>query len=50
MLDAGTEVTVTAGGSVMKVDAAGVHLLGPAINLNAGGSAGSGSGYQGKKS
>ncbi|OOE88250.1 MULTISPECIES: type VI secretion system Vgr family protein [unclassified Salinivibrio] len=48
VLDAGTEVTVTAGGSVMKVDAAGVHLIGPAINLNAGGSPGSGSGYQGQ--
>ncbi|ODP97541.1 type VI secretion system Vgr family protein [Salinivibrio sp. DV] len=48
VLDAGTEITVSAGGSVMKVDAAGVHLIGPAINLNAGGSAGSGSGYQGK--
>ncbi|MFM2487015.1 type VI secretion protein VgrG, partial [Celerinatantimonas yamalensis] len=37
-----------AGGSFVKVDASGVSLVGPAINLNSGGSAGSGSGYAGK--
>ncbi|ELJ8549554.1 hypothetical protein RUK25_003420, partial [Vibrio cholerae] len=45
MVEAGTELTLKAGGSFVKVDAGGVHLVGPAINLNAGGSAGSGSAY-----
>ncbi len=48
MLEAGTEITIKAGGSVVKIDPAGVHLIGSAINLNSGGSAGSGSGYAGK--
>ncbi len=47
ILEAGTEFTISAGGSTLKVDPAGVHLFGAAINLNAGGSAGSGSGYAG---
>ncbi len=48
MLEAGTEITIKAGGSVVKIDPAGVHLIGSVINLNSGGSAGSGSGYAGK--
>jgi len=48
VLEAGSEITIQAGGSFVKVDAGGVHLVGPAINLNSGGSAGSGSGYGGK--
>ncbi|KQH87870.1 type VI secretion protein VgrG [Vibrio furnissii] len=48
VVEAGAEVTLKAGGSFVKVDAGGVHLSGSAINLNAGGSAGSGSGYGGK--
>tara|TARA_R110001632_G_scaffold84477_1_gene186210 strand:+ start:1995 stop:2525 length:531 start_codon:yes stop_codon:yes gene_type:complete len=34
-------------GSFIKIDAAGVHIVGSAINLNTGGSAGSGSGFSG---
>lgn len=48
VIEAGTEITIKAGGSVVKIDPAGVHLIGSAINLNSGGSAGSGSGYAGK--
>ncbi|MDE1335923.1 DUF2345 domain-containing protein, partial [Vibrio aestuarianus] len=47
VLDAGNEITIRAAGSFIKVDGGGVHLVGPAINLNSGGSAGSGSGYGG---
>ncbi|MFH4619761.1 type VI secretion system Vgr family protein [Vibrio furnissii] len=48
VLDAGSELTIKAAGSFIKVDAGGVHVVGSAINLNSGGSAGSGSGYGGK--
>ncbi|MFM2485353.1 bacteriophage T4 gp5 trimerisation domain-containing protein, partial [Celerinatantimonas yamalensis] len=48
VLESASEITVKAGGSFVKVDASGVSLVGPAINLNSGGSAGSGSGYAGK--
>nr|WP_000212109.1 type VI secretion system tip protein TssI/VgrG [Vibrio cholerae] len=48
VLEAGNELTIKAGGSFIKVDAGGVHVVGSAINLNSGGSAGSGSGYGGK--
>lgn len=48
VVEAGAELTLKAGGSFVKVDAGGVHLVGPAINLNAGGSAGSGSSYGGQ--
>jgi type VI secretion system secreted protein VgrG len=37
-------MTIKVGGSFIKIDAAGVHIVGSAINLNTGGSAGSGSG------
>ncbi|ENH7110063.1 type VI secretion system tip protein VgrG, partial [Vibrio fluvialis] len=48
VLDAGSELTIKAAGSFIKVDGGGVHVVGSAINLNSGGSAGSGSGYGGK--
>jgi len=47
VLDAGSELTITTGSSTMKLDSGGIHLLGAAIDLNKGGSAGSGSGYAG---
>ncbi|MGY2575133.1 bacteriophage T4 gp5 trimerization domain-containing protein, partial [Vibrio sp. C8] len=48
VIEAGSELTIKAGGSFVKVDASGVSLVGPAINLNSGGSASSGSGFGGK--
>ncbi|MFQ2361276.1 type VI secretion system tip protein TssI/VgrG [Aeromonas dhakensis] len=48
VLEAGSEITLKGGGSFMKVDPSGIKLVGPAIKLNAGGSAGSGSGWGGK--
>nr|AKN36820.1 VgrG-3 protein [Vibrio sp. FF_307] len=48
VIEAGAELTLKAGGSFVKVDASGVSLVGPGINLNSGGSAGSGSGFAGK--
>ncbi|OEE10260.1 type VI secretion system tip protein TssI/VgrG [Aliivibrio fischeri] len=47
VLDAGSELTITTGSSTMKLDSGGIHLLGAAIDLNKGGSPGSGSGYAG---
>ncbi|PSU99272.1 type VI secretion system Vgr family protein [Photobacterium kishitanii] len=47
VIEAGAEITVKAGGSFVKIDASGVSLVGAAVNLNSGGSAGSGSGYAG---
>ncbi|MBN3862006.1 type VI secretion system tip protein VgrG [Pseudomonas frederiksbergensis] len=44
VLEAGSELTLKAGGSFIKIDASGVTLSGPAINMNAGGSPGSGTG------
>ncbi|MDA0150459.1 bacteriophage T4 gp5 trimerisation domain-containing protein, partial [Vibrio sp. LaRot3] len=49
VMEAGSEITIKAGGSFVKVDPAGVHIVGPTINLNAGGSPGSGSGYGGNE-
>lgn len=48
VIEAGSEITVKAGGSFVKVDPAGVHLSGAGVNLNSGGSAGSGSGFSGE--
>ena len=48
VIEAGAEITLKAGGSFLKIDPAGVHLVGAAINLNSGGSAGAGSGYAGQ--
>ncbi|RTZ16722.1 type VI secretion system tip protein VgrG [Vibrio aquaticus] len=47
VVESGAEVTLKVGGSFVSVDGSGVHLVGPAINLNAGGSAGSGAAYNG---
>uniref|UniRef100_UPI003A8E4B75 bacteriophage T4 gp5 trimerisation domain-containing protein n=1 Tax=Marinobacter sp. TaxID=50741 RepID=UPI003A8E4B75 len=44
VLDAGVELTIAGGGSFIKLDPGGVTLSGPGININSGGSAGSGSG------
>ncbi|HIF9343652.1 TPA: type VI secretion system tip protein VgrG, partial [Photobacterium damselae] len=41
------ELTLKAGGSFVKIDGSGVSVVGSKINLNSGGSAGSGSGYAG---
>ncbi|WP_158107340.1 type VI secretion system Vgr family protein [Vibrio furnissii] len=48
VIEAGSEITVKAGGSFVKVDPAGVHLSGAGVNLNSGGSPGSGSGFNGQ--
>ncbi|MGY3893811.1 type VI secretion system tip protein TssI/VgrG [Aeromonas enterica] len=48
VLEAGAEITLKGGGSFVKVDPSGIKLVGPAIKLNAGGSAGSGSGWAGQ--
>ncbi|MCE0495147.1 type VI secretion system Vgr family protein [Vibrio salinus] len=48
VLQAGNEVTLKGGSGIIKLDAAGAHVIGPKIGLNSGGSAGSGSGYAGK--
>jgi type VI secretion system secreted protein VgrG len=44
VIEAGMELTIKAGGSFIKLDASGVRGLGPEVKLNAGGSAGSGTG------
>ena len=49
VIDAGSETTLNAGGSFVKIDASGVSLVGPKINLNSGGSPGNGSGYRGQQ-
>lgn len=45
--EAGTELTLAVGGSFVKIDDAGVHIVGSKINMNSGGSAGSGSRFAG---
>ncbi|KPX25492.1 Rhs element Vgr protein [Pseudomonas syringae pv. delphinii] len=44
VLEAGMELTLKVAGSFIKIDASGVTVGGPAIQLNSGGSPGSGSG------
>ncbi|MBA2778029.1 type VI secretion system tip protein VgrG, partial [Halomonas kenyensis] len=44
VLEAGSEMTLNAGGSFLKLDGGGVTLAGPKVKINAGGSPGSGSG------
>ena len=44
VLDAGSEITFKVGGSFVKLDPSGVTLVGPSVNINAGGRPGSGSG------
>ncbi|MDW6020059.1 type VI secretion system tip protein TssI/VgrG [Vibrio plantisponsor] len=48
VIEAGAEITFKAAGSFVKIDASGVSIVGSAINLNSGGRAGKGSGYQGQ--
>ncbi|MEQ9845770.1 type VI secretion system tip protein VgrG [Pectobacterium brasiliense] len=47
VLEASAELTLKVGGSFVKIDPSGVSVVGPAININSGGSAGSGSGWAG---
>jgi len=47
VIEAGAEITLKVGGTFVKIDPSGVFNVGSAIGLNAGGSAGSGSGYAG---
>jgi type VI secretion system secreted protein VgrG len=46
VIEAGAEITLMAGGSIAKIDPAGVHLIGAAIKLNAGGAPGVGGGVK----
>ena len=46
VIEAGAEITLKAGGSFVKIDPSGVSMGGAAIKLNAGGSAGKGSGQR----
>jgi type VI secretion system secreted protein VgrG len=50
IIEAGNEITLKAGGTFVKVDPSGVSLSGAGVNLNSGGSAGSGSGFGGEMS
>ncbi|WP_423809428.1 type VI secretion system Vgr family protein, partial [Photobacterium iliopiscarium] len=47
VIESGAEITLKAGGGFIKIDASGVSFVGAALHMNAGGSAGSGSGYAG---
>ncbi|MBX8521981.1 type VI secretion system tip protein VgrG [Pseudomonas cichorii] len=44
VIEAGSELTLKTGGTFIKIDASGVTLSGPMVNVNAGGSPGSGTG------
>ena len=44
VIEAGMELTTKAGGSFIKLDPSGITMVGPTVKVNAGGSAGSGSG------
>lgn len=48
VIEAGSELTLTAGGSFITITPAGVSLSGPGVRLNAGGSPGRGSGTAAK--
>lgn len=48
VIEASSELTLKVGGSFIKIDASGVSLVGTGINLNSGGSAGSGKGVAGQ--
>ena len=48
VMEAGSELTIKAGGSFIKLDASGITLVGPGIKMNSGGSPGNGSGWAGK--
>ncbi|RMQ42170.1 Rhs element Vgr protein [Pseudomonas cichorii] len=44
VIEAGMELTMKAAGSFVKLDAGGITMIGPVVKVNAGGSAGSGTG------
>jgi type VI secretion system secreted protein VgrG len=44
VMEAGAELTLIGGGSFIKIDAGGVTMSGPVINMNSGGGPGSGTG------
>ena len=44
VMEAGAELTLVGGGSFIKIDAGGVTMSGPVINMNSGGGPGSGTG------
>ncbi|MGE8100882.1 type VI secretion system tip protein VgrG [Pseudomonas fluorescens] len=44
VIEAGSELTIKGGGSFIKLDAGGVTVVGPVVKINAGGSAGNGTG------
>lgn len=44
VIEAGSELTIKGGGSFIKLDAGSVTVVGPVVKINAGGSAGSGTG------
>jgi len=44
VIEAGTEITLKAGGSFITIGAAGVSIKGAMVMINSGGAAGSGSG------
>ncbi|MBX8592324.1 DUF2345 domain-containing protein, partial [Pseudomonas cichorii] len=44
VIEAGTELTALGGGSFIKLDGGGITVIGPVVKINAGGSAGSGTG------
>ncbi|MGY2337389.1 type VI secretion system tip protein VgrG, partial [Pseudomonas sp. SDO528_S397] len=44
VLEAGSELTLKAAGSFIKIDGSGVTISGPVVNVNSGGSPGSGTG------
>lgn len=46
VIEAGAGITLKAAGSFIKIDASGISVVGPAINLNSGGSASNGSGFR----
>ena len=48
VMEAGSELTIKAGGSFIKLDASGITLVGPGIKMNSGGSPGTGSGWAGR--
>ncbi|WP_028620464.1 type VI secretion system Vgr family protein [Pseudomonas sp. Ant30-3] len=44
VIEAGAELTIKGGGSFIKLDAGGITVVGPVVKINAGGSAGNGTG------
>ncbi|MEL6092845.1 hypothetical protein GL269_015775, partial [Plesiomonas shigelloides] len=48
VLEAGSELTLSGGGSFVKLDPSGIKLVGPDIKLNAGGSPGVGASWAGQ--